>query len=149
MSSPVLDRLMADIKDAMKGGDREKLTALRMLHSEIKNLELIHRQEITDESSAGVTAKAVKQRADAAAQYRAAGREDLAEKEEREAVLFRNYQPAQLGRAELEALVKECIQASGATSKKEMGRVMALLMPKVKGKADGKLVNEVVGSLLP
>jgi uncharacterized protein YqeY len=149
MSAPVLDRLMADIKDALKGGDKEKVTALRMLHSEIKNLELIHRKEITDESIADVTAKAIKQRLDAAAQYRAAGRIDLAEKDEREIVLFRAYQPAQLGRAEVEALARECVQAAGATTKKDMGRVMALLMPKVKGKADGKLVNEVVGALLP
>ncbi len=149
MGAPMLDRLMADIKDAMKGGDKEKLTALRMLHSEIKNLELIHRREVTDESIADVVAKGVKQRTDAAAQYRAAGRNDLAEKDEREIALFRAYQPAQLGRAEVEVLARECVQAAGAASKKDMGRVMALLMPKVKGKADGKLVNEVVGALLP
>ena len=149
MSSPVLDQLMSDIKDAMKSGNRDALTALRSLHSEIKNLELIHRKEINDGSIAEVITKAVKQRLDSIAQYRAANRNALADKEQIEIELFRKYQPKQLDRAEIEALVRECIEASGAASKKEMGKVMGLLMPKVKGKADGKLVNEVVSALLP
>lgn len=149
MPNATLDRLMTDIKDAMKSGDKEKLAALRMLHSEIKNLELIHRKEINDGSIAEVVAKAVKQRQDSLSQYQAAGRSDLAAKEQREIDLFRAYQPQQLTRAEIEALVRDCIQAAGAASKKDMGKVMGLLMPKVKGKADGKLVNEVVSGLLP
>ena len=149
MPSAVLDQLMSDVKEAMKSGNKDALTALRSLHSEIKNLELIHRKEINDGSIAEVVAKAVKQRQDSIAQYRAAGRNDLADKEQVEIELFRKYQPKQLDRAEIEALVRECITAAGATSKKEMGKVMGLLMPKVKGKADGKLVNEVVSALLP
>ena len=149
MASAVLDQLMSDIKEAMKSGNKDALTALRSLHSEIKNLELIHRKEINDGSIAEVIAKAVKQRQDSITQYQAGGRQDLADKEQREIELFRKYQPKQLDRAEIEALVRECIQAAGATSKKEMGKVMGLLMPKVKGKADGKLVNEVVSALLP
>jgi len=149
MSSAVLAQLMSDIKDAMKSGNKDALTALRLLHSEIKNLELIQRKEITDASIAEVIAKAVKQRQDSITQYRAANRADLADREQLEIELFRKYQPAQFERAEIEVLVRECIAAAGATSKKEMGKVMALLMPKVKGKADGKLVNEVVSTLLP
>ena len=149
MPSTILDQLMSDIKDAMKGGDKEGVTALRFLHSEIKNLELIHRKEINDSSVAEVIAKAVKQRQDAITQFRAGNRHDLADKEQREIERFRKYQPRQLERGEIEALVRDCIQAAGATSKKEMGKVMALLMPQVKGKADGKLVNEIVSALLP
>ena len=149
MSCAILDQLMSDIKAAMKSGSKDALTALRSLHSEIKNLELIQRREINDSSIAEVIARAVKQRQDSLAQYRAANRNDLADREQAEIELFRNYQPKQLDRHEIEALVRECIQASGAASKKEMGKVMGLLMPQVKGKADGKLVNEVVSALLP
>lgn len=149
MPSAILDQLLADVKDTMKRGDRAALTALRTLHSEIKNIDLLQQKEITDATVAEVVAKAIKQRQDASAQFRAAGRHDLADKDQAEVELFRKYQPQQLDRAAIETLARACIQAAGATAKKDMGKVMGLLMPQVKGKADGKLVNEVVSSLLP
>jgi uncharacterized protein YqeY len=149
MASAVMDQLMADIKEAMKAQKSEALLALRTLHAAIKDQTVNAGVEVTDEAVAGVVAKAIKQRTDAIEQFQAAGRQDLVDKEQAQVDLYRKYQPKQLDRAEIEALVKLCIAESGAASKKEMGKVMALLMPKVKGCADGKLVNQVVQSLLP
>ena len=148
MSSPLLDLLMADIKDAMKAQAPAKLTALRTLHSEVKNATVNVGKEPSDEAVAGVVAKAIKQRQDAATQYRAAAREDLAAKEDSEIEIFRRYQPQQLSQPEVETIVRTALAELGVTSKKEMGRVMQAIMPKVKGRADGKMVNEIVQSLL-
>jgi len=149
MSASFLDQLLADMKEAMKARETDKLTALRTLHAAIKDQTVNAGVEATDATVATVVAKAIKQRGDALEQYEAAGRADLAAKERMEMELFRKYQPKQLERAEIETLVRQCIAESGATGKKEMGKVMQLLMPKVKGCADGKLVNQIVQSLLP
>jgi len=142
------NQLMDDIKAAMKAGEKERLVTLRSLHAQIKDATVNAGKEMTDDAVAAVVAKQLKQRADALDQFRQAGREDLAAQEEKEIAILRAYQPAQLSEAEIEALVVEAVQASGATSKKEMGKVMALLMPKVKGKADGALVNRIVSAKL-
>ena len=149
MASAILDRILADIKEAMKAKSADTLIALRTLHAAIKDQTVNAGVEATDENVTAVIAKAIKQRADAVEQYAAAKRDDLVAKEQREIDLFRAYQPRQMERAEIEGLVRQCIADSGAVSKKEMGKVMQLLMPQVKGKADGKLVNQVVQSLLP
>jgi len=149
MASAILDRILADIKEAMKAKASDTLMALRTLHAAIKDQTVNAGVEATDETVGAVIAKALKQRADSVEQYAAAGRTDLVEKEQKEIDLFRVYQPRQMDRAEIEVVVRECIAESGATSKKEMGKVMQVLMPKVKGRADGKLVNQVVLSLLP
>ena len=149
MASEILDRILADIKEAMKAKASDTLMALRTLHAAIKDQTVNAGVEATDETVGAVIAKALKQRADSVEQYAAAGRTDLVEKEQKEIDLFRVYQPRQMDRAEIEVVVRECIAESGATSKKEMGKVMQVLMPKVKGRADGKLVNQVVLSLLP
>lgn len=149
MASAILDRILADIKDAMKAKDAARLTALRGLNSVIKDQTVNAGVEATDDVVVSVIAKAIKQRSDSVEQYTAAGRQDLVDKEQKEIDWIRAYQPRQLERAEIEALVRESIAESGATCKKEMGKVMQVLMPKVKGKADGKLVNQVVQALLP
>jgi uncharacterized protein YqeY len=149
MASAVMDQLLADIKEAMKAHASETLMALRTLHAAIKDQTVNAGVEVTDEAVASVVAKAIKQRVDAIEQFQAANRQDLVDKEQKQVELYRKYQPKQLDRAEIEALVRQCIAESGAASKKEMGKVMQLLMPKVKGCADGKLVNQVVLSLLP
>ncbi len=148
MSSPLLDQLMADIKDAMKTQAQTKLVALRTLHSEVKNATVNAGKDPTDEAVVQVVAKAIKQRQDAATQYRAAAREDLAIKEDAEIEIFRRYQPQQLDRPAVETIVRAAIAELGVTSKKEMGRVMQAILPKVKGRADGKMVNEIVQALL-
>ena len=149
MASEFMDQLMADIKTAMKAQASETLVALRTLHAAIKDQTVNAGVEVTDEVVAAVVAKAIKQRTDAIEQFAAAGRQDLVDKEQKQVGLYRKYQARQLDRAEIEALVRQCIAESGAASKKEMGKVMQLLMPKVKGCADGKLVNQVVLALLP
>lgn len=149
MASAVMDQLLADIKEAMKAQASETVMALRTLHAAIKDQTVNAGVEVTDEAVNAVVAKALKQRADSIEQFGAAGRQDLVEKEQKQVDLFRKYQARQLDRAEIEALVRQCIAESGASGKKEMGKVMQLLMPKVKGCADGKLVNQIVLALLP
>lgn len=149
MASAFMDQLMADIKTAMKAQASETVVALRTLHAAIKDQTVNAGVEVTDEVVAAVVAKAIKQRTDAIEQFASAGRQDLVDKEQKQVDLYRKYQARQLDRAEIEALVRQCIAESGASGKKEMGKVMQLLMPKVKGCADGKLVNQVVLALLP
>jgi uncharacterized protein YqeY len=143
-----MDQLLADIKTAMKAGASETVVALRTLNAAIKDQTVNAGVEITDDAIVGVVGKAIKQRTDAIEQFQAAGRQDLVDKEQNQIDLYRKYQPQQLERAEIETLVRACVAESGATSKKEMGKVMQLLLPKVKGRADGKLVNQVVMALL-
>ncbi len=144
MGSPMLDTLLADIKTAMKAQTPETLTALRMLNAQIKDATVNAGKDPTDEAVATIVAKAIKQRQDSVEQFKAAGRNDLADKEQREIELFRAYQPRQLGAAEIEALVRNVIAETGAAGKKDLGKVMQALMPQVKGKSDGKLVNQIV-----
>ena len=144
MSSKLLDDLLADIKSAMKNRENEKLTALRTLHAQIKDATTNAGKEATDGEVAVIVAKAIKQRLDAAEQYKQGARQDLVDRELAEAELFKKYQPQQLGQAEIEELVRKAIAETGAAGKKEMGKVMAVLMPQVKGRADGKLVNQIV-----
>jgi uncharacterized protein YqeY len=144
MPTTILETLLADIKAAMKAQEKEKLLALRTLHSEIKNLELIDRKELNDANVAGVVARAIKQRAESIEQYKAANRPDLVETEQFQMELFKKYLPAQLTKEEIEGIVAAAIAETGAAGKQDMGKVMKLVMPQVKGKADGKLVNEIV-----
>jgi hypothetical protein len=148
MASTILDALLADIKTAMKAQEKEKLLSLRTLHAEIKNLELIEQKELSDGNVAGVIAKAIKQRAESAEQFKAAGRTDLADREEFQSGLFTKYLPAQLSKEEIEAIVTAAIAEAGAVGRQDMGKVMKLVMPQVKGKADGKIINEVVAAKL-
>ena len=149
MASQLLDQLLGDIKAAMKAREKGKLVTLRMLHAQIKNVRINERREVTDADVAAVITKGIKQRREAIEQFREADREDLAAKEQAEVELLESYQPKQLSRDEIEDLARRCIAEAGATGRKDLGRVMRTIMPQVKGKADGKLVNQVVASLLP
>ena len=148
MASKILDTLLADIKEAMKARDMETLSALRSLHAQIKDATVNAGKEESDDIVIAVVGKAIKQRKDSIEQFESGGRQDLADKEAAEVSLLEKYQPAQLGEAEIEALVQKVIQATGAAGKQDMGKVMKDLMPEVKGKADGKLVNQIVMKLL-
>lgn len=136
-----LERVQADAAVALKEGDRERASALRLIVSEL--------QKAAKEGSDGSDETAVlqrerKRRLEAATAYRDAGRGDLARSEEREAEIIETYLPEQLSDAELEAIVGDAVAESGAASPKEMGRVMALVMPRVEGRADGKRVSAAV-----
>jgi uncharacterized protein YqeY len=140
----VTQQLQDDIKTAMKSGEKEKLLVLRTLHSDIKKFEIDGRKSAGDDDIFAILAKGIKTRQESADQYKAANREDLAKQEEFEIEIYKQYQPQQLSQDELKAFVVDAISKSGATSAKDMGKVMAVLMPSIKGKADGKLVNDLV-----
>lgn len=149
MPSPLLDQLMSDIKQAMKDRAQDKLTALRTLHAQVKDATVNQGKEVTDDEVLTILNRAIKQRLDAVEQFRKGGRDDLAVKEEQEIAIYRRYQPQQLSAQEIEALARQAIAEAGATSKADTGKVMKVLMPLVKGKADGKVVNQAVAGLLP
>ncbi len=138
------ERIMADMKEAMKAKDTVRLSTLRLLLSEIKNKEIDKRGELTDDEILAVIQKAVKQRRESIQQYKDGGREDLAEKEQKELEVLEAYLPQPLSEEELISLIDEVIKEVGATSMRDMGKVMREIMPKVRGRADGKLVNELV-----
>jgi uncharacterized protein YqeY len=148
MSTPLYDALLEDIKVAMKARDTDALTTLRAMNAQIKDATINQGKEISDAAVATVLAKAVKQRLESAEQFRDGDRQDLADIEEREIALLRKYQPTQLTESEIEAVVRTCASETGATEKKDMGKLMGALMPQVKGKADGKLVNQIVMRVL-
>jgi uncharacterized protein len=142
------ERLQTELKEAMKARDALKVSTLRMIGSVIKYKEIEAKKELDDEGVLAVLSTSVKQRRESIEQYEKGNRPDLADKEKAELVIIQAYMPAQIGRDEVAALVREAISETGAAGAKDMGKVMKALMPKVKGKADGKLVNELVKELL-
>lgn len=149
MPTQIVNRILEDIKHAMKAQDKEKLLALRTLHSDMKNVAINEKRELNDEVAALVLARSVKSLAEAIEQFKAGGREDIVAKETARLNLYKGYQPQQMGEAAIEALVEKVIKETGAAGKKDIGLVMKALMPQVKGMADGKLVNSMVMRKLP
>jgi uncharacterized protein len=141
-------RMQEDLKAAMKSGDAQRKDALRFILSALKQVEIDTRTALSEEQTYGILMTEAKKRRDSLDEMRKAGRDELADKEQMELTLIESYLPQQLTREELEAEVRKVIDESGAKSAKEMGGVMKILMPRVKGRADGKLVNDVVKSLL-
>jgi uncharacterized protein YqeY len=135
----LLEQIQADVKDAMKAGEKQRVHALRLV---VNELQKAAKENGADELE--VLQRERKRRFEAAEAYRDGGRTDLAEAEEQEAELIRGYMPEQLSDEELNAIVGDAVAESGATSPKEMGKVMALVMPQVKGRADGKRVSNAV-----
>ena len=140
MASALYDKLMDDMKAAMKAHDMKAVNAVRSVIAKVKDLTVNAGKEITDDAVVSVVAKGVKQREESIAQFESAGRADLAEGEKAELEFLRRYLPAQLSEDEVAATVKAVIAELGASSKKDMGRVMKEVMARVKGQADGKLV---------
>jgi hypothetical protein len=130
------DQLTADMKTAMKGGDKERLNVIRLILADIKRAEVDGRKELDDAALLGVLEKAVKQRRDSVEQFSRGGREDLATKEQAEIDILEKYLPAQLTESELDALIDEVIAATGAESIRDMGKVMAAIKSQAAGKAD-------------
>ena len=142
------DQLISDMKDAMRAKDPVRLTTIRQLRSAIKNMEIETGKSLDDDAAIKVVTTQGKQRREAAQMYRDNDRLDLAEKEEAELVILQNYLPAQLGEAELRTIISALIAEVGATSPKDMGKVMGPVMATTRGCADGKLVNQLVKELL-
>jgi uncharacterized protein YqeY len=138
----LLERVQADVTAAMKGGDRERVGALRLVVSE---LQKAHKgADASEDDEVAVLQRERKRRLESASAYRDAGRQDLAEGEEREAELIQGYLPEQMSDDELHAIVGDVVAETGASSPQEMGRVMSLVMPRVHGRADGKRVSALV-----
>lgn len=141
-------QIKEDIKTAMKAKDVAKRDALRLLDSAMKQIEVDERKELSDEDVIKIIQKQVKQRNDAMAQYKDAGREDLYDKEAAEAAIFEEYLPKQLSDDELTAALKAIIANVGAESMKDMGKVMGAAKTEIGSQADGKRINECVKALL-
>lgn len=137
-------RLSEDMKAAMKGGDKDRLGVIRLINAAIKQREVDERIMLDDAQVLGAIEKMLKQRRDSIEQFRAAGREDLAAKEEFEVGVLQTYMPAQLGETEIEAIVVKAIADSGASSAKDMGKVVGLVKPQVAGRADMGKVSAMV-----
>jgi uncharacterized protein YqeY len=142
------EKLNNDMKNAMKSKEKEKLTTIRMVKASIQNEEIKLRHELTEDEELTVLSREVKQRKESLEEFEKAGRADLVEKIKGEISVLEIYLPQQLSEEEVRTIIKETIEAVGATSKKDMGKLMQALMPKVKGKVDGKLVNKIASELL-
>jgi Uncharacterized conserved protein len=138
------ERLTEDLKQAMKDQDKLRLSVLRMVRAAIKNVEIEKRRPLTDDEVLDVLNRELKQRQESLAEFEKAGRDDLSRQAEEEIRILRQYLPEPLDEEALAALIDEVIRETGATTKRDLGKVMSVLMPKVKGRADGKKVNQMV-----
>jgi len=134
--SDLKTRILDDIKSAMKAGEKDRVSTLRMLSSEMKQREVVDSVELTDAVVTACVEKMVKQRRDAEKQFRDGGRNDLADKEASEIALLMAYLPQQLTAAELEALLTQALAETGAAGPKDMGKVMGWIKPRVAGRTD-------------
>ena len=138
------EQIQEDLKAAMKAGDPVKRDALRMLAAALKQEEIDKRITLSEEQAHAILSTEAKKRRDTIAEMTKAGRMDIADKEQMELGLIESYLPKQLSHEEIEAEVRKAMVETGAASAKDMGNLMKVLMPRVKGRADGKLVNDIV-----
>jgi len=148
MASPIKDKIVEDMKTAMRSHEKERLGTIRLILSALKQREVDERIELSDEHVLGILNKMIKQRRDSITQFEAGNRPELAQKEATEITVIQVYLPAQLGENEITTAVKAAIQESGATSAKDMGKVMGLLKAQLQGKADMTIVSGKVKELL-
>jgi uncharacterized protein YqeY len=137
-----------NMKNAMKSGDKATLQFTRNLHAAIRKREIDDRKDLEDGEVLKLISTLLKQREESITQFRAGGRDDLATGEEAEAAYLRQFMPAQMSAEELKPLVAAAVAEAGAKDAKDLGKVMKVLLPKVQGKADGKLVNQLVREAL-
>ena len=137
-------KLQEDLKSSMKNKDTNKKSVITLIRASIKQYEVDNRVELGDEEIIDLIAKQLKQTRDSREEFAKAGREDLVSKAEAEIEVLKEYLPQQLSEEELNEIVISTISEVGATSMKDMKNIMSSIMPKVKGRADGKLINELV-----
>lgn len=142
------ENLNAAMKEAMKAKDSLRLGTVRMVRAAIKNKEIDERRELEDQDVIGVLSTLAKQRRDSIEAYRESGRTDLAEKEEAELAVIQEFLPQQLSTEELAAIIDSAVLETGASSPKDMGGVMKVVVPKTTGRADGRVVSEMVRARL-
>jgi len=141
----LLEQLNQDMKTAMKAREKERLSVIRMVKASLQNEAIkLGKDTLSEEEELTVLTREFKQRKDSLHEFKEAGRDDLVQKLDFEIEVLKVYMPAQLSEAELEDIIKSTIQEVQAASKKDMGKVMSAVMPKVKGKADGSLINKIV-----
>jgi uncharacterized protein YqeY len=142
------ERLRKDLGQSMKAGEKIKVSTIRMVISEIKNAEIAKRGELDDDELLSVLAREAKKRKEAIEEFKKGRRQDLVDRETEELGIIEDYLPEQLSANELQQIINETINEVGASSPGDMGKVMGHVMPKLKGRADGKLVNKIVREML-
>ncbi len=142
------DRLTQDLKQALRERDERRKIAIRLVKWAVQNAEVDRGRELDDGEILEIIAREAKKRRESVAEFSKAGRQDLVEQEEAELNVLFEYLPRQMSRQEIEVLVRQAIEEIGATGPAQMGDVMRRLMPQLKGKADGRLVNQVVREVL-
>lgn len=142
------ERIESDVKDAMRARDKERLSTLRMLLSEIKNEKIKLGKDLDDDAFLAVVRRALKQRRDSETQYREGGRDELADKEHREAELLETYLPAQASEDEVRAAIEELVEAEGLSGPKGIGPVMKGMMKRFGASADGATINRLAREIL-
>ncbi len=140
--------MQAALKDAMQHKDVMRRDVIRMAQNAVKQIEIDERRTLSAEEAVAVLQKEVKKRRESIEEARRAGRADIADEEAAQLLVLEAFLPQQMSREQIELLVREAIRETGAASAKDIGKLMGALMPKVRGLADGKLVNEVVRSML-
>ncbi len=145
---PLKETLAEDLKDSMKSKDKVKKNVVTMVRAAIKQREVDERIELDDAEIIDIIAKQVKQKKDSIEEFQKGNRLDLVDLTNDEIKILLNYLPPQLSEDELEQIVKDAIEETNAQTKKDLGKLMAVIMPKVKGKADGKQVNQIVARYL-
>ncbi len=142
------DNLTTAMKEAMKAKDSLRLNTIRQVKSAIKNKEIEAGSALDDQGVIAMISTLVKQRRESAQVYREGGRDDLAEKEDQELLILQDFLPAQLSEDEIKALIEEAVAETGAASMREMGKVMKIVSAKTLGRADGRVVSELVKARL-
>lgn len=142
--SETRQRVLDDIKTAMKAGDKPRLATLRLMSAAIKQKEVDERIELDETATMVILDKLMKQRRESIAQYSAAGRDDLVAQEQSEIDIIQTYLPVALSEAEIATIIDDAVNESGATSVKDMGKVMALVKPKMQGRADMSSVSKTI-----
>ncbi len=142
------ENIDADVKEALKSGAKDKVSTLRMLNAALKNKQIDKRRPLTEEEVIETVRSLIKQRKDSIEQFAKGNRQDLVDKETAEVKVLEAYLPQQLSREQVEVMVREAIAQTGAQGARDMGKVMKALIPMVGGRADGKLVSELVKNAL-
>lgn len=145
---PLKEKLLADMKDAIKNGDKVRLSTIRLIRTAVLNAEKEKKEELTDPEIIDILVSAGKQRKESMKAYEEGGRNDLYEKEKLELDILSSYLPEQVSEEEIKKRVLEIIKETEADSMKDMGKVMKILMTDLKGKAEGSLVNRIVKEAL-
>lgn len=147
MSQPQ-ERVQNDLKEAMKAGEKERVSTLRLLLTELKNERIRAGEEVDEERFAALVRRAVKQRQDSAAQFREGDRQEMAEREEREAVLLETYLPAQAGEDDIRAAVRDLVATEGLAGPAAIGTVMKAMLARFGSAADGRVINRIAREVL-